>query len=105
MNEVENLDAFRDVASSLRVLARATASDKNLLVAGLKNLERNVVATGEGINDVYALQSADVGLAMGSGCSAAKDASSMVLTDDDFDASLQAVKWGRNIYHNVTRFL
>ena len=105
MNVVENLDAFRDVASSLRVLARATAADKNLLVAGLKNLERKVVATGEGINDVYALQNADVGLAMGSGCAAAKDAASIVLTEDDFEATLQAVKWGRNIYHNVSRFL
>jgi len=66
---------------------------------------RVVAATGEGINDVSALRSADVGLAMGSGCSAAKEAASLVLTDDDFQASLRGIMWGRNIFHNVARFL
>jgi len=75
------------------------------LVEGLKSLGKVVAATGEGINDVEALGTADVGLAMGSGCSAAKEAASLVLTDDDFEASLRAVMWGRNIYANVSRFL
>lgn len=66
---------------------------------------RVVAATGEGINDVSALRRADVGLAMGSGCSAAKEAASLVLTDDDFEASLRGIMWGRNIFHNVARFL
>ena len=97
--------AFREVAENLRVLARATAADKHLLVAGLKSMARVVAATGEGINDVSALRRADVGLAMGSGCSAAKEAASLVLTDDDFQASLRGIMWGRNIFHNVARFL
>jgi len=42
---------------------------------------------------------------MGSGCSAAKGVSDMILTADDFEATLRAVMWGRNIYHNVSRFL
>lgn len=42
---------------------------------------------------------------MGSGCSAAKEAADLILTDDDFEASLRAIMWGRNIYHNVSRFL
>lgn len=103
--EIENAEAFREVADGLRVLARATAADKLLLVEGLKSLGKVVAATGEGINDVEALGTADVGLAMGSGCSAAKEAASLVLTDDDFEASLRAVMWGRNIYANVSRFL
>jgi len=103
--EVENAEAFREVAEGLRVLARATAADKHLLVEGLKSLGKVVAATGDGINDVEALGRADVGLAMGSGCSAAKEAASLVLTDDDFEASLRAVMWGRNIYANVSRFL
>lgn len=102
---VEDEMAFSEVAANLRVLARATAADKHLLVAGLKATGAVVAATGEGINDVAALRRADVGLAMGSGCSAAKEAASLVLTDDDFEASLRAIMWGRNIFHNVARFL
>jgi len=90
---------------NLRVLARATASDKHLLVVGLKGLGRNVAVAGDGINDVESLQRADVGLAMGSGCSAAKEAADLILTDNDFEACLKAVMWGRNIFHNVSRFL
>lgn len=103
---VENAAHFReDIYPALRVLARATAADKHLLVAGLKSMAKVVAATGEGINDVAALRRADVGLAMGSGCSAAKEAASLVLTDDDFQASLRGIMWGRNIFHNVARFL
>jgi P-type E1-E2 ATPase len=66
---------------------------------------RKVAVTGGGIADVEAINQADIGLAMGSGCSAAKEVSDMILTDDDFEATLRAVMWGRNIYHNVGRFL
>jgi len=76
-----------------------------LLVTGLKSQGKCVSVTGDGINDVTALERADVGLAMGSGCSAAKEAADLVLTDDDFEASLRAVMWGRNIFHNISRFL
>lgn len=64
-----------------------------------------MTVTGDGINDVAALRRADVGLAMGSGCSAAKEAASLVLIDDDFEATVRAIMWGRNIYGNVSRFL
>ena len=61
--------------------------------------------TGDGINDVEALQKADVGLAMGSGCSAAKEVSGLILIDNDFQALIRSIMWGRNIFHNVSRFL
>ena len=89
----------------MRVIARATPSDKYLLVTGLKELGRGVAVTGDGINDVDALKTANVGFAMGSGVSAAKDASDMILMDDNFEATMKAVMWGRNIYDNVRRFI
>jgi P-type E1-E2 ATPase len=75
------------------------------LIVGLKNLGKKVSVTGDGINDIEAIEAADVGLGMGSGCSAVKAVSDLILTNDDFEASLKAIMWGRNIYHNVSRFL
>lgn len=103
--KVKNEDAFREIAHDLRVLARANASDKHMLIVGLQGLNRKVAATGDGINDLDAIARADVGISMGSGVAAAKEASDLILTGDDFEASLRAVMWGRNIYHNITRFL
>jgi magnesium-transporting ATPase (P-type) len=82
---LENEDNFRDtILEDCKVIARANSDDKFLMVVGLKNCHRTVAVTGDGINDVEALNNADVGLAMGSGCSAAKAASSFILVDDDF---------------------
>jgi magnesium-transporting ATPase (P-type) len=103
--EVNNIDSFREIVHDLRVLARADATDKLTLIVGLQQLNRKIAATGDGINDLDAIARADVGIAMGSGVAAAKEASALVLTGDDFEASLRAVMWGRNIYHNITRFL
>lgn len=93
------------IIPELKVIARANAHDKLLMVIGLKEMGSVVAATGDGINDIEALKNADVGLAMGSGCAAAKLASDLILTEDDFESSIRAIMWGRNIYHNVTRFL
>jgi len=103
---VNEPDNFKEIVQNLRVLARATASDKHILVAGLKSVHKRVVAvTGDGINDVDALNLSDVGISMGTGAAAAKEVSSIVLTADDFEASLRAVMWGRNIFHNISRFI
>ena len=72
-------------------MGRAVPKDKNLLVVGLKELGRAVAVTGDGINDVDALRNANVGFAMGSGVSVAKDASDMILVDDNFEATMKAV--------------
>jgi P-type Ca2+ transporter type 2C len=91
--------------NDLRVLARAKPIHKFMIVEGLKQMGRNVVVTGDGINDVKAILAADVGLAMGSGCSAVKETSDVILTNDDFEATIKSIMWGRNIYNNVARFL
>lgn len=102
---VENEEKFMELADRIKVLTRANSDDKLLMTVGLKNMNRMVAVTGDGINDIDALEMADVGLAMGTGCSAAKNASELILTDDDFESAIRAVMWGRNIYQNVGRFL
>jgi len=108
---VERRDEFRalitgkDNRKPLRVIARATSYDKYMLVIGLRDLGRTVATIGEGLNDVDALKTADVGFAMGSGVSIAKDNSDMILINDNFESTMMAVMWGRNIYQNVRRFI
>lgn len=96
---------LKEILKHLKVLARAQPAHKLLILKGLKKMGKKVAVTGDGISDVEAIAGANIGLAMGSGCSAAKEVSDMILTDDDFEATLRAVMWGRNIYHNVGRFL
>ena len=103
---VKNVRAFKKIAQKLRVLARSTPEDKYLLVTGLKNEGSIVAVTGDGTNDAPALNRADVGFAMGiTGTDVAKNASDIVLTNDDFCSVLTAVKYGRNIFDSVRKFL
>lgn len=102
---IQNIQEFRNIQSRLRVLARAIPYDKHLLVVGLRQLGKTVAVTGDGINDIEALKCSDVGFAMGSGCSAAKEAADMILIDDNFESTMKAVMWGRNIFSNVKKFI
>jgi P-type E1-E2 ATPase len=81
------------------VLARSTPEDKFTLIAGLKELGHCVAMTADGLNDVNALKHANVGICMGiSGCEAAKEASDMIILDDNLISVYNAVRWGRNLY-------
>ncbi|KRX82610.1 Plasma membrane calcium-transporting ATPase 3 [Trichinella sp. T6] len=95
----------------LRVLARSSPTDKYTLVKGMidssYSANREVVAvTGDGTNDGPALKKADVGFAMGiAGTDVAKEASDIILTDDNFTSIVKAVMWGRNVYDSIAKFL
>ncbi|XP_037680931.1 plasma membrane calcium-transporting ATPase 4 isoform X2 [Choloepus didactylus] len=106
--EQEKLDK---IWPKLRVLARSSPTDKHTLVKGIIDStvgeHRQVVAvTGDGTNDGPALKKADVGFAMGiAGTDVAKEASDIILTDDNFTSIVKAVMWGRNVYDSISKFL
>lgn len=90
----------------LRILARSRPNDKYRLVSLLKDADEVVAVTGDGTNDAPAMRKADVGVAMGiSGTEVAKEASDVVLLDDNFSSIVKGVLWGRNLQTNIKRFL
>jgi Ca2+ transporting ATPase len=103
-------DEFDKVWPNLRVLARSTPLDKFVLVSGIQQSEigvkQTVAVTGDGTNDAPALKQADVGFAMGiQGTDVAKNASDVIIMDDNFVSIVAAVKWGRCVYDNICKFL
>lgn len=92
------------VLKRARVFARATPQDKLRLTKLLRQQGYVVGVTGDGVNDALALKQADVGVAMGkSGTDVAKEASDIVLADDNFATLIKAVEEGRTIYHNIVK--
>ena len=90
----------------LQVLARSSPIDKTIVVSRLKQLDEVVAMTGDGTNDGPALKMANVGFAMGiTGTEVAKEASDIILMDDNFNSILQALKWGRAVNDGVRKFL
>ena len=103
---VGNLDNFRQVNDQLCVLARSSPDDKYLMATGLKQLKNVVAMTGDGTNDAPALKKADIGFAMGiAGTEVAKEASGIILLDDNFSSIVTAMKYGRNIFDCIRKFL
>ncbi|KAL3294025.1 calcium-translocating P-type ATPase [Colletotrichum asianum] len=91
---------------NLQVLARSSPEDKRILVSKLKALGETVAVTGDGTNDAPALKAADIGFSMGmSGTKVAKEASSIILMDDNFTSINTALKWGRAVNDAVRKFL
>ncbi|WXC42995.1 hypothetical protein QX201_002769 [Fusarium graminearum] len=94
------------VVKQLRVLARSSPEDKRILVKALRSLGEIVAVTGDGTNDAPALKAADVGFSMGiTGTEVAKEASDIILMDDNFSSIVVALGWGRAINDSVKKFL
>ncbi|GFP57952.1 calcium-transporting ATPase 2 [Trichoderma asperellum] len=95
-----------EIIPKLHVLARSSPEDKRILVKRLKELGETVAVTGDGTNDAPALKMADVGFSMGiAGTEVAKEASAIILMDDNFASIVKALKWGRAVNDAVKRFL
>jgi Ca2+-transporting ATPase len=94
------------VLPKLQVLARSSPEDKRILVTRLKALGEIVAVTGDGTNDAPALKAANIGFSMGiSGTEVAKEASAIILMDDNFASIITALMWGRAVNDAVQKFL
>lgn len=106
IDTVKNMHEFKKIKQHLRVLARSSPEDKYILVTGVQECDGVVAVTGDGTNDAPALTKADVGFAMGiTGTDVAKGACDIILLDDNFSSIVVALKYGRNVYDNVRKFL
>lgn len=106
--EFRNLSKLsqNEIIPRLQVLARSSPEDKRILVRRLKDMGEVVAVTGDGTNDAPALKLADVGFSMGiAGTEVAKEASAIILMDDNFTSIVKALKWGRAVNDAVKRFL
>ena len=104
-DRVKDMKTFTKLIQRLRVLARSQPIHKYALVLGLKSLEYVVGVTGDGTNDAPALSKSDVGFSMFAGTDIAKEASDIVILDNNFSSIVIAIIYGRNIYDNIRKFL
>lgn len=98
-------DEVKNILPQLRVISRCSPNTKLRLVTLAQEIGRSVAMTGDGVNDSPALKKADVGFGMQGGSDVAKEASDIVLTDDNFASVVKAVELGRTFMHNIMMFL
>ena len=98
-------DEIKNKLSEIRVIARALPSDKSRLVRIAQELDLVAGMTGDGVNDSPALKKADVGFAMGGGTEVAKEASDIVILDDNFNSIDRAILYGRTIFNSIRKFI
>ena len=102
---IKNMDNFTKISTNLLVMARSQPIHKYALVLGLKELGNVVAVTGDGTNDAPALSKSDVGFSMNDGTDIAKEASDIILMDNNFSSIVIAMIYGRSIYENLRKFL
>lgn len=98
-------DEVQSIIPKLRVISRCSPNTKLRLVTLAQEIGKSVAMTGDGVNDSPALKRADVGFGMQGGSDVAKEASDIVLTDDNFASVVKAVELGRTFMHNIMMFL
>ncbi|MBP1543062.1 MAG: cation-transporting P-type ATPase, partial [Oscillospiraceae bacterium] len=98
-------EEIKEKLRNIRVIARALPSDKSRLVRLAQELDLVAGMTGDGVNDSPALKKADVGFAMGGGTEVAKEASDIVILDDNFNSIDKAILYGRTIFNSIRKFI
>ena len=98
-------EELKKIIPNLKVVARSLPQDKSRLIRVTKEMDLVVGMTGDGVNDAPALKNADVGFAMGSGTEVSKEASDIVILDDNFLSIAKAVMYGRTIFKSIRKFI